>query len=148
MVNTGTAAEGLIEVYDLSRDLGTRLTNVSCRLDMVQNQLIILGTGLIGGQVPVLVRNVGPELATYGIPAQDVLPDPKLVVYQGNTEVAANDDWELATRAYFAPTGAFDLTDGSKDSALRVVLNPGGYTIHATGNAGSGIALVEVYESP
>jgi hypothetical protein len=115
---------------------------------MAQNQLVILGTGLVGAQMPVLARNVGPELATYGIPAQDVLPDPELVFYQGNTEVAANDDWELATRAYFGPTGAFDLTDGSKDSALRVVLNPGGYTIHATGNGGSGIALVEVYESP
>jgi hypothetical protein len=99
LVNTGTPAESLIEVYDLSRDLGTRLTNVSCRLNMVQNQVVILGTALVGGQVPVLVRNVGPELATYGIPAQDVLADPKLVVYQGNTEVAANDDWELPTRA-------------------------------------------------
>jgi beta-xylosidase len=148
LVNTGAAAEGLIEVYDFSRDLATRLTNVSCRVDMAPNQLIVLGTALIGGQVPVLARHVGPELGLppYNIPG--VLPDPDLRVYFGGTEVAYNDDWELATRTYFGPTGAFNLTDGSKDAAARVVLNPGGYTVHATGKTSEGIALIEIYESP
>jgi hypothetical protein len=59
-----------------------------------------------------------------------------------------NNDWELATRDYFAATGAFDLTAGSKDAALRVVAPPGGFTIHATGNGGGGVALIEIYESP
>jgi hypothetical protein len=30
---------------------------------------------------------------------------------------------------------------------VRVVLNPGGYTIHATGKGGSAITIIEVYES-
>jgi hypothetical protein len=115
---------------------------------MAPGQLIILGTALIGGQVPVLARHVGPELGRppYNIPG--TLPDPDLRIYFGSAEVAYNDDWELATRAYFGPTGAFNLTDGSKDAAARVVLNPGGYTLHATGKGGEGIAIIEIYESP
>lgn len=149
LVNDGPVAEGLIEVYDLSRDLGSRLTNVSCRLNLKSSQLVILGTGLIGGPVSVLARNVGPGLAQYLPNPSEVLSDPHLRVYSGGTEIAVNDDWELATRAYFGPTGAFDLTNGSKDAAIRVPFTPGGVTVHATGVAGStGIALIELYESP
>ena len=149
LVNDGPVAEGLIEVYDVSRDLGTRLTNVSCRLSMNAGQTIILGTGLIGGPVGVLARNVGPGIAEYLPNPSAALPDPHLRVYSGQTDIGANDDWEAATGAHFGPVGAFGLAAGSKDAAIRVQFSPGGYTVHATGVAGSsGIALIELYESP
>jgi hypothetical protein len=148
LVNDGPVAEGLIEVYDISRDLGTRLTNVSCRLDMQPGQIVILGTALIGSQVSVLARGVGPGIATYLQNPADALADPHLRLYRGDDVVALNDDWELATRAYFVSTGAFDLPNDSKDAALRVPFTPGGYTVHATGNGGGGIAIIELYESP
>ncbi|HEY5552595.1 MAG TPA: immunoglobulin domain-containing protein [Opitutaceae bacterium] len=148
LVNDGPVAEGLIEVYDISRDLGSRLTNVSCRLNMNPNQLVILGTALIAGQTGGLVRNVGPGIAPYLPDPNSVLADPHLRVFSGPNEVAVNDDWELATRAYFVPTGAFDLPDGSKDAAARAMLTPGENTVHATGKGGGGIAIIEIYESP
>jgi hypothetical protein len=148
LVNSGATGEGLIEVYDFSRDLGSRLTNISCRLDMNPGQLVILGTVLIAGQTGALVRNVGPGIAPYLPDPNSVLPDPHLQVYSGNTGIAVNDDWELATRAWFGPTGAFDLPNGSKDAATRVVLTPGENTAHASGKGGSGIAIIELYESP
>ena len=61
----------------------------------------------------------------------------------------SNDNWEDATGAYFGPTGAFTLTSGSKDAAMRVLLSPGGATFPATdASGGSGVALIELYESP
>jgi hypothetical protein len=115
---------------------------------MNPGQTLIVGTGLIGGDVPVLVRNVGPELVNYGLPANSVLADPHLRVFRGNTEEAVNDDWNAAIQQFFLPAGAFGLTVGSKDAATRITLTPGGYTVHATGLAGGGIAIVELYESP
>jgi hypothetical protein len=97
--------------------------------------------------VPVLVRIVGPGLDPH-VPLELVVPDPEMRMFTGNTQINHNDDWELATRAYFLPTGAFDLPDGSKDAALRHVLPPGGHTVHATGKGAGGVALVELYESP
>ncbi|HUG09917.1 MAG TPA: immunoglobulin domain-containing protein [Opitutaceae bacterium] len=149
LVNNGSVAEGLIEVYDLSRDLGSRLTNVSCRLNMKPNQTIILGTALIGSPVSVLARNIGPGLALYLPEGTGVLADPHLRVYSGGAEIAVNDDWDTATGAWFGPTGAFSLPAGSKDAAVRVPFTPGGVTIHATGKGGGGgIAIIELYESP
>ncbi|HUG10629.1 MAG TPA: hypothetical protein VMM36_06425 [Opitutaceae bacterium] len=147
LVNDGPVAEGLIEVYDLSRDPGSRLTNVSCRLDMQPGQTVILGTSLIGDALPVLARNVGPGIAPYIQNPADALVDPHLRVYSGQTEIAVNDNWDPATGAYFGPVGAFGLPNGSKDAAIRLEFQPGGYTVHATGNGGGGIAIIELYES-
>jgi hypothetical protein len=115
---------------------------------MNPGQTLIVGTGLIGGDVPVLVRNVGPELVNYGLPANSVLADPHLRVFRGDVEQTANDDWNSAIQQFFLPAGAFTLTVGSKDAATRITLTPGGYTVHATGLSGGGIAIVELYESP
>lgn len=147
LVNTGSVAEALIEVYDLSRDSGTRLTNVSCRLHINAGQNVIVGTALIGAPLQVLVRNVGPELANYNVPAASVMVDPHLRVFYGTNSIAENDDWDAETGGCFGSVGAFPLAAGSKDAALRMQLTPGGYTVHANGTAG-GVALVELYEAP
>jgi hypothetical protein len=77
-----------------------------------------------------------------------VLADPHLRVFRGDVEQTANDDWNSAIQQFFLPAGAFTLTVGSKDAATRITLTPGGYTVHATGLSGGGIAIVELYESP
>ncbi|HUG11395.1 MAG TPA: hypothetical protein VMM36_10290, partial [Opitutaceae bacterium] len=150
LVNSAPIARGLIEVYDFSRDSGTRLTNVSCRLAMNPGQIVILGTAVIGNSRSVLARAVGPGIAPYLNPPNPsaVVQDPHLRAYSGATPIGVNEDWELPTRDYFGPTGAFDLPNGSKDAALRVIAPTGEFTIHATGNGGGGIALIEIYESP
>jgi hypothetical protein len=148
IVNDGSVAEALIEVYDLSRDLGTRLTNLSCRFLLNPGQTLIVGTSLIGGNVPVLVRNIGPELALPPYNISGVLADPHLELFAGSTSIGSNDDWEASLAPFFGAVGAFPLTTGSKDAAVRQSLTPGGYTVHATGKTGGGVAIVEIYESP
>jgi hypothetical protein len=52
-----------------------------------------------------------------------------------------------AVHATFASVGAFDLGNGTADSAFVVTLPAGAYTAQVSGAAGgAGIALVEVYE--
>ncbi|HUG11947.1 MAG TPA: immunoglobulin domain-containing protein, partial [Opitutaceae bacterium] len=148
LLNGGPVAEAMLEVYDLSRDLGSRITNVSSRVKFEQGRTAILGFGIVAGQMPVLVRAVGPELANYGIPADEVLADPHLRIYRGHDEVAVNDDWAAETGERFAPAGAFPLDAGSKDAAIRAQFLIGGYTVHSTGNGGEGVAIIEIYESP
>jgi alpha-tubulin suppressor-like RCC1 family protein len=148
LVNDGPVAEALIEVYDLSRDLGSRLSNVSCRLNINAGQTVILGTYLIGDPVHVLARNSGPSLAKHLQNPLEAMADPHLRVYADQTEIAVNDNWDVPTGAWFGAAGAFDFDAGSKDAALRVPFAPGSYTIHATGIGGSGVALIELYESP
>ena len=68
--------------------------------------------------------------------------------------ILANDNWGSATnsaevRAATIASGAFALTDGSRDSAVLVTLDPGSYTAQVSGVGGAtGISLVEVYEVP
>jgi hypothetical protein len=115
---------------------------------MNPGQTLIVGTALIGGDLPVVVRNVGPGLTPYVLDPDSLLEDPHLRVYRGDTEINLNDDWEASLSTYFNAVGAFSLPVGSKDAALRQPLTPGGYTVHATGLTGGGVAIVEIYESP
>ena len=48
-------------------------------------------------------------------------------------------------RPAFVPVGAFGLPNGSKDAALRLEVQRGGYTVHATGKGGGGIAIIELH---
>ncbi len=148
---TGTV---IAEVYDATPSANftattPRLLNVSVRKH--------LGTGLtagfvLGGTTPtrVLIRVVGPGLAAFGVGGTVV--DPQLTLFAGSTKIGENNDWagtaELA--AAFTSVGAFALPAAtSKDAALLVSLNPGQYSVQATGVANTtGVALVEIYELP
>jgi len=145
LVNPGQMAEALVEVYDLSRDAGTRLINLSCRLHLSVGQTIIVGTYLQNAPVPLVIRNGGPALGPLGV--SGFAPDTHLRVYSGQTEIGANNDWDIALEPFFAAVGAFGFPPGSKDAALRVAVQPGSYTVHATAIGSGGIALVELYES-
>ncbi len=43
--------------------------------------------------------------------------------------------------------GGFALADGSQDAALLATLSPGPYSMHLSGNGGTGIALAEIYDA-
>jgi hypothetical protein len=148
LVNNGPVAEALVEVYDISRDAGTRLVNVSSRLRVRTGQLAILGTAVTGGPISVLARNVGPGIAEYLVNPLDALPDPHLKLYSGQTMMAENEDWDPALLPFFGSAGAFTIDEGSKDAAIRAQFQIGGYTVHSTGNGGQGVAIIEIYESP
>lgn len=152
----GTTGVALAELYDLTPTASftsatPRLTNLSARTQVGTGaDILIAGFNLGGsGQRRLLIRAIGPGLATFGLTG--VLADPKLEVYSGSTIVASNDNWDAATTplATQSSVGAFGLTAGSRDAVLIVNLAPGSYTAQVSGVGGtSGIGLVELYELP
>jgi hypothetical protein len=101
-----------------------------------------------------LIRAVGPTLANAPFNVSGVLNDPFLQIYEGETLLRENDDWDAplsaqpALRAAATRVGAFAL-QVRRDAAMIVTLQPGSYTAKVTGFQGStGVALVEIYELP
>lgn len=138
----------LLEMYDAGGDGAARLINVSAR-SHVGADALILGVVITGSAPqPLLVRAIGPSLAAFGVTG--TLADPKLAVYNAaGAKIGENDQWRPELAAQFAQAGAFQLENGTKDSALVVTLPAGSYTFQITGVAGAtGEALVELYELP
>jgi hypothetical protein len=104
----------------------------------------------------VLIRGIGPSLATFGVGGP--LADPKIELFNGQSQsIATNDNWgdagalaaaTIASR--FTQVGAFGLSSpASKDAALFSTLVPGNYTVQVrSADATTGLVLVEVYEVP
>jgi hypothetical protein len=150
---TGVA---LVEVYDvgLRASRSQRVINLASRAFAGSEERTLTAGFVVSGEVPkrVLIRGVGPTLATFGVGG--VLSDPQIVLFGRDVRVAANDNWSEGTDASAinlaaARAGAFALGAGSRDAALLLNLAPGPYTVQLSGLAGStGTALIEVYEAP
>ncbi len=153
--NTGV---GLVEVYDNTVALDStspRLVNISTRGIVGTGNNVMIPGFVISGSTDktVLIRCVGPTLANYGVAG--TLADPTITLNDGNGNIIyQNDNWGSAGDSTqivnsSSAVGAFALTTGSKDSVLLVTLQPGRYTVTASGvNNTTGVALVEVYELP
>ena len=151
-VNSATGV-GMVEAYAVGDTGSTRLYNISSRsLTQTGDNITIAGFVVSGSQSKtVLIRCAGPGLSSLGV--SGVMADPTVTLYQGATAIASNDDWyadstsgaAIATAA--SQVGAFTWTQGSKDAALLVTLQPGVYTAMGQGkNGASGVTLLEVYE--
>ena len=140
----------LVEAYDAGPNDGRQLTNLSARFQVgTGDNILIAGFNVAGtGTKQVLIRAVGPTLASYGVP--NTLPDPQFTVYDGGTSVASNDNWSASLASTFDTLGAFQLIAASKDAALLVTVQAGkAYTVQVSGVAnGTGEALVEIYAVP
>ncbi len=122
----------------------SRLANLSVRTNLAATQLLIVGFATNGGK-DVLLRGIGPTLAAFGVGG--TLADPRLAVFSGSTQGAANDDWAATLAPVFSGLGAFALTNGSKDAALQLNV-AGARTAQISGAAGTGgVVLVEVYDA-
>jgi hypothetical protein len=143
---------GLVEVYDLSSGIASRLGNISTRGvvnsgdDVVIGGFIVGGSG--GGQSRVAIRALGPSLGGLGV--SDSLPDPWLELRDPNGYLlGGNDDWQL--NDYADPQfelRAMGLNPADRrESAILLSLPAGNYTaiVRAKNNA-TGVALVEVYD--
>ncbi|HEX2854206.1 MAG TPA: DUF1800 family protein [Opitutaceae bacterium] len=148
----------LLEVYDVSG--AARLMALSTRA-LVGTGANILIPGLSVAPSPgarrVLIRAAGPGLATLpGFSSSTpVVPDPVLAVLSGGSTIASNNDWDANNANAggqlsnaFAQGGSFPFAAGSKDAAVVVDLQPGGYTIQvgSNNNGPTGLALVEIYD--
>ncbi len=153
----GTRGITLVEAYDADATPGrtgaARMVNLSTRGETGPGDNALIAGFVIAGTQPrrVLVRAVGPSLTAFDV--RGALADPVLTIYQGGTELATNDDWEISrSSAAIAATtqrvGAFALGAGSRDAALLLTLPPGAYTTVITGaDGGTGIALIEIYDA-
>jgi hypothetical protein len=125
----------------------SRISNLSVRTNLASGQTLIVGF-VTDGAKPVLVRGVGPDMATvfpqFFAPG-DVMADPKIELYNGNTKVDENDNWSSNLASTLAGVGAFPLTPGSKDAAFVASIN-GPYTVQLKGT-GSGVVLVDAYDT-
>jgi len=139
-----TTGVGLIEVYDNNQALDSDLANISTRGLVESGDNVLIG-GIISskGLTKVVVRAIGPTLASFGI--TNPLLDPTLELYDDSgTQVAMNDDWQTSQKddieeATLAP-------NDSRESAIFAALPAGNYTAVVRGkNGATGVAVVEAY---
>lgn len=146
---TGTAGTVTSNAVTLAVP-ASRIANVSVRSGAgTGDQTLIVGLAIGGsGAKQVLLRGVGPGLTQFGLPG--ALVDPQLRLYNAaGTQTDLNDDWgggATLTDAFKA-VGAFSLLATSKDAALSVPLTTGTYTAQVTSTSGTGVALLEAYDS-
>ncbi len=144
----------LAEVYDATTapDLSRpRLLNVSTRAAIALHGRLTIGFFIDGETArTVLLRVSGPALKSFGV--ADVMPDPQLTLYRGQSVLLHNDGWRgnARVKAAAAAVYAFPIADEtSHDAAVLVTLPPGGYTVEAGSVSGSpGSVIIEAYEVP
>lgn len=158
---TVTNAGGSVTSYPASLAITTnpgRIVNLSVlSMDGPGSQLLTIGfvssgSGTTGSQ-NLLIRGIGPALSSYSV--SNVLADPVLSVFNGQTVIASNDNWG-STAANIssvnnadAATGAFALfSSTSLDAAVVASVNIGAYTAQISGkNNTTGYALAEIYDN-
>lgn len=125
------------------------LTSVAVAPDNFTVGTVVGGGGTTGAK-PLLIRAVGPSLATLGVAG--ALDNPKLEFYTGGTKTSENNAWagEAQVAATMPQVGAFPLTGPtSKDAALFVADATGaGKSVKISSNGtGSGLVLMELYDA-
>ena len=137
----------------IGRAVRQQLLNVSTRATInPSNPRLIVGfvvsssPGELSEKKRVLLRAVGPTLATVGVPT--ALAAPKLELFDARGHPVPLDDAWLAPYAA-AATGASALPADSRDVAHVVALPPGAYSAHvSSSDGGSGDVVAEVYDIP
>jgi hypothetical protein len=143
---SGLAGYGLVEIYDLSKNSGSKLANISTR-GFVDASDVLIGGIIAGGDgqanAEIVVRAIGPQLQQNGI--SNALDDPTLELRDSNGNlISFNDDWSTNyDQVVFSRLAPFNNTE----SAMLLSLPRGNYTaiVRAKGNSG-GVALVEFYD--
>jgi len=145
-----TTGIGLAEVYDVDPNANAQPTNASARAFVGTGNDVLIGGTIIGGDagslLRVLVRALGPSLASFGVATP--LADPTLSLRDANGNVIANNDnWKDSQQADIAATGKAPPND--HESAILALLAPGNYTAIVAGKNGTtGVALMEFYSLP
>lgn len=140
---SGSTGVGMVEVFEVD-NANAPLINISTRGRVLTGDSVLIGGFIIQGNSPqtVLIRAVGPNLANHGVP--NVLADPVLQLFSGQTVIASNDNWvDAANAAAIQATGTAPVYP--LESAILITLNPGPYTAIMSGaNGSTGVGIVEV----
>jgi hypothetical protein len=145
----GTTGIGLVEMYDLDLNSGSKLANISTR-GFVETGGNVMIAGFIFGNgsasEKVAVRAMGPSLT--GI--ANVLADPTLELHNGSgTLLMSDDNWKDDANQAAAIIAAGMAPPNDLEAAIVTTLPPGQYTAIVAGqNGGTGVAVAEVYHLP
>ena len=144
----GTSGVGLVEVYDLQQNSNAKVANISTRGAVQTGDNVMIGGFIVGsagpGQTRVVVRAIGPSLASAGVAGP--LDDPTLQLRDGNGELLlANDNWRDTQESEITASGLAPK-DGREAAALAT-LPAGAYTAVVAGkDATTGVGLFELYD--
>ena len=143
--STGVA---LVEVYELDT-LSTRLSNISTRGQVGTDQNVLIGGLIINGSTSkkLIVRAVGPSLASPPFSLSGTLSNPILELHDSSGNLlASNDDWGSGTQAAAISASGYQPSN-ARESAIIATLASGNYTAIVRGvNNSTGIALVDAYD--
>jgi phospholipase/lecithinase/hemolysin len=140
-------AKGAHDALTIPPTPAGKALNLATRLFVDTGERVSIVGFIVAGNVSkkVLIRGIGPSLASNGVPTP--LADPTLTLFDeaGNT-LMANDNWMQSDQAAeIMATGIPPKND--LESAIVATLAPGHYTaVLAGNNAGTGNGLVEVYD--
>jgi hypothetical protein len=146
--NGNASGVGVVEVYDVDSQSGSRLANISTRGVVGSGENVLIGGFILGGangNARVLVRAIGPSLAAAGVSGAS--SDPALELRDGNgVLLQSNDNWKDGQRAEIEATNIPPTLDS--EAALIAELPSGTYTAVVTSKGSPGVALIEVYALP
>jgi uncharacterized delta-60 repeat protein len=145
--NEGTGV-ALVEVYDLSQGIDSKLANLSTRAFVSTNDdIVIAGCTLSGdGNDRIVVRGIGPSLTAFGV--ANALADPTLELRDSHGALlSSNNDWQDDAAQAAELTAAGLAPPSNLEAAIAVTLPPGPYTALLAGrNNGTGVGVVEIYD--
>jgi len=148
---TNTAATDVLPAWSAAQCNPTpaavrEVQNISTRVVVGTGENVAIGGFIIlgNGSKRVIVRAIGPSLATFGVTGS--LEDPTLELFNGSgNAIAFNDDWPGSSQNQ--EIAAILPPSDSVEAAIIAALTPGNYTAVLRGyENGTGIALVEVYD--
>ncbi len=146
--NNGGAGVAVVEVYDLDA-ASSKLANISTRAFVSTGPNIAIAGFILGNQSGadrIVVRGIGPSLASAGVP--NPLANPILELRNGDGALLlSNNDWgdNAVQAAQLIAAGLAPASD--RESGIVATLPPGRYTALLAGDSGgTGIGLVEVYD--
>jgi hypothetical protein len=147
--NGNVSGVALVEVYDLSQAVDSKLANISTRAFVSTGDNIVIGGFLLGGHSGddrIVVRGIGPSLAALGV--ANALADPTLELRDGNGALlVANNNWQDDASQAAELSAAGLAPTNPLESGIAATLPAGLYTALLAGlNNGTGIGVIEVYD--
>jgi CSLREA domain-containing protein len=123
----------------------TTLANISTRLRVETGDNVLIGGFIVAGTQPkkIIVLAIGPSL-----PFPDKLLNPTLELYQGNTLLDSNDDWQQsANKQAIIDSGVAPTNDLESAIVATLPANNSQYTAIVRGvSSGTGIGVVQAYD--
>jgi hypothetical protein len=154
VMGPGGAMTEPMELLVTTRE-GQRLLNLSVlgRITADQPALsagLTIESGLARSGTLLLVRAVGPTLATFGVSGPLRATQLRVMDTRGGEFMPVSEPLGLPTLAQATErTGAFDLPAGSRDTARLYHLPAGAYTAQVvSADGGTGGVLLEIFEVP